>query len=138
MNPSTGTFISMDSYQGSIYDPVMLHKYLYANVNPVMYADPSGYTSVAEAGIYMDCTTSLNVAQAYYDAMVFALGMQIISQLRTIITVESAAYVSLDTIVSIGMEGALSGKNSKEMTDEVLMEMLDAITEIEDCYERGL
>lgn len=26
MNPSTGTFISMDSYQGSIYDPVTLHK----------------------------------------------------------------------------------------------------------------
>ena len=62
----------------------------------------------------------------------------IIRQLRTIITVESVAYVSLDTIVSIGMEGALSGRNSKEMTDEVLMEMLDAITEIEDCYERGL
>ena len=33
----------MDSYQGSIYDPVTLHKYLYANANPVMYTDPSGY-----------------------------------------------------------------------------------------------
>lgn len=37
MDPSTGTFISMDSYQGSIYDPVSLHKYLYANANPVTY-----------------------------------------------------------------------------------------------------
>ena len=45
MNPSTGTFISMDSYQGSIYDPVSLHKYLYANANPVMYTDPSGYAT---------------------------------------------------------------------------------------------
>lgn len=43
MNPSSGIFISMDSYQGSIYDPVTLHKYLYANANPVMYTDPSGY-----------------------------------------------------------------------------------------------
>lgn len=43
MNPSTGTFISMDSYQGSVYAPVSLHKYLYANANPVMYTDPSGY-----------------------------------------------------------------------------------------------
>ena len=42
MNPSTGTFISMDSYQGSIYDPDTLHKYLYANGNPVKYSDPSG------------------------------------------------------------------------------------------------
>ena len=45
MNPSTGTFISMDSYQGNIYDPVSLHKYLYANANPVMYTDPSGYAT---------------------------------------------------------------------------------------------
>ena len=45
MNPFTGTFISMDSYQGSIYDSVSLHKYLYANANPVMYTDPSGYAT---------------------------------------------------------------------------------------------
>ena len=32
-----------DTNQGSIYDPVSLHKYLYANANPVMYSDPSGY-----------------------------------------------------------------------------------------------
>lgn len=48
MNPSTGTFISMDSYQGSIYDPVSLHKYLYANANPVKYTDSSGYESMSE------------------------------------------------------------------------------------------
>ena len=46
MNPSTGTFISMDSYQGNIYDPISLHKYLYANANSVMNTDPTGYFSV--------------------------------------------------------------------------------------------
>ena len=34
MNPSVGRFITMDSYEGSIDDPVSLHKYLYANANP--------------------------------------------------------------------------------------------------------
>ena len=48
MDPSTGTFISMDSYAGTINDPVSLHKYLYANANPVMYRDPSGYMSMTE------------------------------------------------------------------------------------------
>ncbi len=48
MNPSTGTFITMDEYAGSIFESVSLHKYLYANANPVMYSDPSGYLTVGE------------------------------------------------------------------------------------------
>ena len=42
MDPETGTFTSMDTWQGNLYEPVTLHKYLYANANPVKYKDPSG------------------------------------------------------------------------------------------------
>ena len=57
MDTSTGRFISQDTYQGTINDPVSLHKYLYANSNPVMYSDPSGYiTEKTLAGV---CTVGL-------------------------------------------------------------------------------
>ena len=48
MNPATGTFTSMDTYGGSVFDPTSLHKYLYANANPVTYSDPSGYFTLAD------------------------------------------------------------------------------------------
>ena len=39
---SAGRFIGQDPYSGSDYDPVTLHRYLYANVDPTGWADPSG------------------------------------------------------------------------------------------------
>ena len=44
MDPSTGTFTTMDTYQGRLSDPMSLHKYMYANSNPVKYCDPSGHS----------------------------------------------------------------------------------------------
>ena len=60
MDTNTGRFISQDTYAGSTADPTSLHKYLYANSNPVSNSDPSGYstltgTQAAMAGMAAIC-----------------------------------------------------------------------------------
>lgn len=45
-DPHIGRFTSMDEFEGSTADPNTLHKYLYANANPVINSDPTGMFSV--------------------------------------------------------------------------------------------
>jgi hypothetical protein len=42
LDVSTGRFISRDVFEGLLNDSITLHKYLYANANPVNGIDPSG------------------------------------------------------------------------------------------------
>jgi len=51
LNVSTGRFFTMDMDEGDDQDTLTLHKYIYANADPVDGADPSGFQdSLAELG----------------------------------------------------------------------------------------
>jgi RHS repeat-associated protein len=41
-NPSNGRFTQMDTFQGMVYEPKSLHKYLYTHSDPINNIDPSG------------------------------------------------------------------------------------------------
>ncbi|WP_416309800.1 RHS repeat domain-containing protein [Spirulina sp. 06S082] len=45
-DPKVGRFTRRDTYEGRLDEPVTLHKYLYANANPVNVIDPSGLFSL--------------------------------------------------------------------------------------------
>ena len=53
----------MDTYEGSIADPISLHKYLYANANPVNYTDPSGHYTMMDMSMAMDLKATLSNIQ---------------------------------------------------------------------------
>jgi RHS repeat-associated protein len=62
-NQNVGRFTQMDTWNGNSQDPVTLHKYLYANVNPVSYTDPSGRFGLAEASVTMEIVSLLTQMQ---------------------------------------------------------------------------
>src|SRR5208283_1223625 len=50
-NPQTGRFLSRDPEDGKITDPATLHKYLYANGDPINGVDPMGREAYFEAAL---------------------------------------------------------------------------------------
>jgi RHS repeat-associated protein len=51
MDPKTGRFTQMDSFDGWNTDPPSLHKYTYTHNDPVNRIDPSGHVSLLEFGL---------------------------------------------------------------------------------------
>ena len=106
MNPQTGRFQTMDSYEGNPADPLSLHKYLYAQADPVNNTDPSGNESLI--GISIASTISVGL-HGQYDAGVSVVGN---SLKNTIIGVYSGASVgqiiALNFLDNAG--GVIAGK----------------------------
>jgi RHS repeat-associated protein len=69
MNPSSGRFWTMDSFEGGHSDPRSLHKYLYGNADPVNNVDPSGNSSIGEI------STSLAIASVLSAVSTIALNL---------------------------------------------------------------
>ncbi|MDG6988173.1 MAG: RHS repeat-associated core domain-containing protein [Nitrososphaerota archaeon] len=49
-DPTTGRFITEDSYNGTLTDPLSQNRYLYAEDNPMRYVDPTGHVMAVSTG----------------------------------------------------------------------------------------
>lgn len=107
MNPQTGIFITMDPYSGSIFDPVSLHKYLYANANPVMNSDPTGNFSLGELEVSIDIQGILDTRTAINVIKI----MKIVNNVTTAVDTVKAILngESLENVLFTMCSGILTG-----------------------------
>ncbi|WP_420795533.1 RHS repeat-associated core domain-containing protein [Desulforamulus aeronauticus] len=60
-DPTIGRFISRDSYEGDINNPLSLNLYTYVENDPLSYVDPSGHSLIGVViGLPMDITITDN------------------------------------------------------------------------------
>ncbi|MEK8020925.1 MAG: RHS repeat-associated core domain-containing protein, partial [Candidatus Parabeggiatoa sp.] len=85
-NPVSGRFLSMDSFAGIPQNPITLHKYLYANADPLNHTDPSGKFSIGSmsasfkiAGILTRLNTLANTISTTHDVFKIATGQKKLS-----------------------------------------------------------
>ena len=126
----------MDSYQGSIYEPVTLHKYLYANANPVMYTDPSGYMGVLLATTEGAC---LSVSDAQNNAIIFAIGRQLLLKAWALKAIQTVSIITTEVLIALVVKDALNEGHFTDAYDvavEILQNALDNIEVI--CNEAGI
>jgi RHS repeat-associated protein len=69
--PTQGRFLTRDTWQGTYTRPASLHRYTYAENNPVLYTDPSGHCVPAciLVGGAILFAVALWIAIPYYDDM---------------------------------------------------------------------
>jgi RHS repeat-associated protein len=85
LNPATGRFQTRDTYEGNVFEPLSLHKYLYVHNDPVNHVDPTGmflgelaYAGAAAGRIEAGNAQAALAAYALIRWLLTALGIGVI------------------------------------------------------------
>ena len=89
LNPSTGRFVTNDPSPGSSSDPKSLHRYLYANADPINRHDPSGMLSLVEVSVTLTINSILSL---YQDKLLFPILFQSIQCAECVIAPANQLY----------------------------------------------
>ncbi|MDQ2087451.1 hypothetical protein RBH29_13550 [Herbivorax sp. ANBcel31] len=102
---------SLDSWGGIITDPIALHKYLYADCDPVNKIDPSGNFSIL--GVMVGITigdTIASIAIPVFTGIYLAIvnQMSVLDYLSALcskdVWIEAAIGIGVGTIVGMGIK----------------------------------
>lgn len=84
----------MDTYAGTLDNPVSLHKYLYANANPITYTDPTGKFAAMLA--LMAVNGEVAKAEAAHDAWCIKVGYELMTAFTAFSAVSMANSVAYE------------------------------------------
>ncbi|HXM51466.1 MAG TPA: PKD domain-containing protein [Pyrinomonadaceae bacterium] len=103
MNPESGRFLSVDTFEGSSSDPLSLHKYLYVSANPINGIDPTGNTTLAELNqTFADFAPLFNQSQLQALGVKAALATAAVSGGLTLGQAIGATAFAVSLAVAIG------------------------------------
>ncbi|MGL6095606.1 MAG: polymorphic toxin-type HINT domain-containing protein, partial [Fimbriiglobus sp.] len=93
LDVGTGRFLGTDPYAGDVYDPISLHRFVYAGADPVNMMDPTGMFSVGGMSVSMSLRSGMRGMQGVGQQAVraHANGMAQGSQASVGTLLESAA-----------------------------------------------
>ncbi|GHU57116.1 hypothetical protein AGMMS49975_21930 [Clostridia bacterium] len=117
MNPKTGVFISMDPYSGNLQDPISLHKYLYANANPITYTDPTGLFSLGDL-------SASSAISGILDGMVQSRAYFILNKVRTALLAGSVVIPTGYYVLIVHQQNIADGFLDGTLTSPSLFDYL--------------
>jgi RHS repeat-associated protein len=112
----TGRFTRRDTYSGHISDPITLHKYIYANANPVNGVDPSGFATITDSLSIINTISQL-AARAY------------ISVANPVVIEQARAWASI-LAAGIGLLGLVLTETQKDGTVGVKLFLMKGVSVI--------
>ena len=106
LNPATGRFWTMDSFEGNQSASLSLHKYLFCHNNPVSRSDPTGHFT--DAISFMSAFGIQNSLRAWHDTATLSVGNAMIGTIRGIQEGKLAEEILYDYVAGV-FEGAFIG-----------------------------
>jgi len=122
-SPKLARFLSRDTYEGCIYNPIVMNKYAYANGNPVTYVDPSGKFGII--GVMYTQVESMLMRGARMSAATKRVARGFRMAYKTLCTAANKAMgqvVHLHHVLPVGISGL-----SRTRGEFVGLQLLDSI-----------
>ncbi len=104
LNISTGRFWSMDTDEGRDQAPLSLHKYLYANANPVNRRDRTGHDDIAELAVAGGISAVEDASAAEADSLALRVASTLTSRGATFTIIGTASSLPVFQQVATAFE----------------------------------